>query len=268
VGVNDPDREPMRITAMAGRRVVLITGASSGIGRALAGAYLRQDAIVGVCGRDRNRVASVCAGRVNARPLIFDTRNREAATQAVKEFDDETGGIDLAILNAGTHQATDAAHFDAAVFADVMAVNYGGLVNCLQPVLAGMKSRRRGQIALMGSVAGFCGLPNAGAYCASKSAIMRLAESLRVELAAVGIDIRLVLPGFVDTPLTQKNDFPMPFLMDVEAAAERIHRGLEGRRFEIAFPRRLVWLMRLLSILPRPLFFLVTKRLLPANRAI
>lgn len=251
---------------MANNKTVLITGASSGIGYALAKRYLAQGANVGLCGRDKERLSDASAGNARAYPLVFDVTDMAGTITSIEGFERAAGPIDIAILNAGTHKATDAASFDTGVYRLIMDVNYFGVVNCLSPIIAAMKKRRAGVIAFMGAAAGLAGLPAAGAYCASKAAVMRIAETMRTELKTFNIDVKLILPGFVDTPLTRRNEFPMPFLIDVEEAARRIEKGLSSRRFEIAFPRRLVWLLRFYSLLPRPLYFRLARRFLPRDR--
>lgn len=126
-----------------------------------------------------------------------------------------------------------------------------------------MTARRRGHIAVISSVAGFGGLPTSAAYGATKAGLINLCEALKPEYDLAGIKLQIVNPGFVRTPLTDKNDFPMPFLMEPEAAAAALMRGLQSNRFEITFPRRLSWTLKLLQVLPYPLYFAVTRRLLP-----
>lgn len=247
-------------------KTVLITGASSGIGAAMARRYIDSGAIVGVCGRDKERVQSVCDGDSRALPLIFDVTNAAACSEAIGKFEAFAGAIDLAILNAGFHLSTDAAAFNVDMCKQIMEINYVGALNSLAPIIETMKRQGRGTIAMMGSAAGIIGMPNAGAYCASKAAIVRMTEALRVELKAFNIDVRLITPGFIDTPLTRRNDFPMPFLMPVEEAAAIIERGLAGKRYEIAFPWRLVWALTLAALLPRSVYFRLAQRLLPAQR--
>lgn len=261
-------RQQKRINDMIKYKSVLITGASSGIGKALAYRYLEMGARVGICGRNEKRIADVCADHPRAYPLKFDTTDQEAVDAAFQEFTRLAGPMDLAILNAGDHRATDGVSFSASEYEHLMNVNYVGTLNCLEPSISIMREQKTGTIAIMGSVAGYKGLPNAGAYCASKAALMRLAETLRTELAIVGIDVRLISPGFVKTPLTAQNEFPMPFLMEVDDAADRVVNGLSKKRFEIAFPRRLAWPLRLLSMVPASLYFSVTKNILPDKRKI
>ena len=255
-----------RKNEMESPNAIIISGASSGIGAALARRYIEDGATVGVCGRNRDRVLSVCGAAPRAIPLVFDVTDPAACETAVKNFEEEAGALDLAILNAGYHLATDAAAFDLETCKRIMEINYFGALNCLAPTIEAMKTRRRGIIAMMGSAAATIGLPNAGAYCSSKSAVARITETLRVELRAFNIDVRLITPGFVDTPLTARNEFPMPFLMPVEEAAALIERGLSSKSYEISFPRRLIWGLRLASLLPRALYFKLAERLLPSER--
>lgn len=245
---------------------IIITGASSGIGKALALFYLDKGASVSVCGRDEAKLREIYNGHPKATPLVFDVTDHETTVSRLSEHLRSIGSVDLAILNAGDHRPTDAADFSAGDYEHLMRVNYFGALNCLEPIIKSMSPQRSGTIALMGSLAGYTGLSHAGAYSASKAAVMRLAETLRVELECVGIDVRLISPGFVKTPLTDKNEFPMPFLMSQEKAVQRIYRGLEKNGFEIAFPFRLALMLRILSLLPKPLYFRALKGMLRDNR--
>ncbi len=236
-------------------KIVWITGASSGIGAALARVYLDRGATVGVCGRNAEALAALCAGNPRARPYSFDILDAHAGDQAFADFVSEVGVPDLAILNAGTHKPTPMKRFSREDAAFILGTNLQGLFNTFEPVVATMMAHKQGQIAIVGSVAGYHGLPFAGVYSATKAAVARFTETAHMELKLYGIDVRLIAPGFVRTPLTDKNDFPMPFLMEAPAAAERIRKGLEGKGFEITFPKRLSWMLKLIAILPRWMSF-------------
>jgi NAD(P)-dependent dehydrogenase (short-subunit alcohol dehydrogenase family) len=176
------------------------------------------------------------------------------------------GPIDLAVLNAGTWNVVKLDDFEPTAFRASMDVNYLGVVNGIAAVLPGMLARGRGHIAVVSSVAGYRGLPKAAAYGPTKAALINLVESLRPELEARGITISLVSPGFVETPMTSVNKFPMPFLMPVERAAERMLGGLVKGRYEIVFPRRLAYGMKLLRLLPNAVFFWIVRNFIFRRR--
>jgi short-subunit dehydrogenase len=243
---------------------VWITGASSGIGRAVALRYAANGAQVAASARSAAALAQLAAepaagGRIRAYPV--DVTARAAMVATVARIDAELGPIDLAILNAGTHEPVDGRRFDAAVFDRLIAVNLGGAINGLHAVLPGMVARRAGHVALVASVAGYGGLPTAAAYGATKAALINLAEALKLELDAVGVRLSLVNPGFVRTPLTDRNEFPMPALMEVDAAARALIRGLARGGFEVTFPRRFTLAMKLLRLLPYRLYFPLVARI-------
>ena len=224
---------------------VLVTGASSGLGRALAEAYAGPGRRLTLLGRDDARLAAVAAA-VAARGAeavthAVDVRDA-AAMAAVIDAADDARALDLVVANAGIAAAADPG--------EVLAVNVLGVWHTLVPALARMGGRGRGQLALVSSLAGRRGLPAAGPYCASKAAVRVLAESLRLDWGPRGVRVSAIVPGFVDTPLTRRNAFAMPWRLDAAAAAQRIRRGLERDRAEIVFPRRLAIAVRLLTFLP------------------
>lgn len=257
------------MTGQNGKRTAWITGASTGIGRALALRLARDGWHVVVSARSADTLAEVAeaaralAGAVE--PLPLDVTEREAVTAAAADIVGRHGAIDLAIFNAGTHKPVSASALHSDDFRTLMEINFLGAVNGLEAVLPAMRARGKGHIALVASVAGYAGLPTAAAYGASKAALINMAEALKPELDQAGIKLQIVNPGFVRTPLTDRNEFPMPFLMEVDEAAERFARGLESDRFEIVFPRRLAWSLKLLRLLPYRLFFALTRRMLPKD---
>ncbi|MDW8443700.1 MAG: SDR family NAD(P)-dependent oxidoreductase [Acetobacteraceae bacterium] len=235
-----------------------ITGASSGIGRQLAVELVRRGWTVAVTARRAEELArlagEVPSGRILPAPA--DVTEAEALAQAVREVEGRAGRpIALAVLNAGTYLPDSAERFDLASFALQVKVNLLGTANALAAVMPAMIARRCGQIGIVSSVAGYRGLPRAIAYGATKAALIAMSESLKFDLDRAGVMITLVNPGFVKTPLTDKNDFPMPFLMPVERAAERIAEGLARGRFEVAFPWRFVAILKTMRVLPYALYF-------------
>ena len=235
---------------------VWITGASMGIGEALARRLARDGAEVVASARSADRLwalADGSGGRIVPWPL--DITDAVAVAAAVAGIEAARGPIDVAVLNAGTHQPVTAAEFTAEGLRRLMEINLFGAAACLEALMPRMIARGRGRIAVVASVAGYRGLPTGAYYGASKAALINLAESLKFDLDRAGVTLQVVDPGFVRTPLTDRNEFPMPFLISAELAAERIASGLTSSRFEIAFPRPFVWIMKLLRLLPYRLYF-------------
>ncbi|GLK80838.1 SDR family NAD(P)-dependent oxidoreductase [Methylopila turkensis] len=239
--------------------VAWVTGASSGIGRAVALELARAGVTVAATARRADPLQSLkeeaagFGGRVAAYP--GDVTERDGIADVAGRIADELGPIDLAILNAGAFIPVRAAPFDVDAFHRTFDVNLGGTVNCLGAVLPAMTSRRGGKVVLVASVTGYGGLPTSAAYGATKAALINLAESLKFDLDALGVGIQLVNPGFVDTPATQKNAFRMPALLPVDEAARRIVEGIGRGGFEITFPKRFTYALKLLRLLPYPAYF-------------
>ncbi len=257
-------------SSMADRpgRLVWLIGASSGIGAALAGELVSAGYRIAVSARRAERLRALAVG-VTATEDTFgvfpvDVTDAAAVGACVDAIEARMGPIDIAIVNAGDYTPMALEAFDAQLFRRLMEVNYMGAVNCLAALLPVMIPRRAGQILVTASIAGYRGLPLAAPYSASKAATINLAEALQPELRKQGVRIRLINPGFVDTPLTRKNNFRMPFLMTPAAAAQRVVKSLERDTFEIAFPRRFAWLMKLLRCMPYRLFFPLVKRITKA----
>ena len=247
------------MTARAPRPgVAWITGASSGIGAALARRLAADGWTVAATARDEAALAELAMtasgpGGVHAMP--GDVTDPAAMERLVERIEAELGPLDLAVLNAGVYLPVDGANLDRALFERSIAVNLNGTVNTLIPVVAAMRPRRAGRIAVVSSVAGYRGLPTSAAYGATKAGLINLVESLKFDLDPLGIRLQLVTPGFVDTPATRANPFPMPHLVSVEVAADRIAAGLAGESFEITFPRRFTFQLKFLRMLPYALYF-------------
>ena len=240
-------------------RVAWVTGSGKGIGRAVALALAAEGWRVAVSARTAADLdVLVREAPVGAiAPFVLDVTDPLATAAVIARVNAEMGPIALAILNAGTHRPTPLAGFSASDLAALIDVNLMGVAHGLAALLAAPTPAR--DIAVVASLAGYRGLPRAAAYGASKAAVINLIEALKPEADQAGIRLRLINPGFVATPLTDLNDFPMPFLISAEAAADYILRGLAGGRFEIAFPYRFAWIMKLLRILPAGLFFRITR---------
>lgn len=242
-----------------------IVGASSGIGRALALEQARAGRTVVASARRADMLkalaceADALAGSIH--PLPLDITQAKAVTTTVAHIEAQIAPIGTAILCAGTYVHDRATAIKAAHVKGTMNLNFFGAVQAIETLLPRMIARGGGRIVAVASLAGYRGLPHAAAYGASKAALISYCESLRPELMRSGVVMQVVCPGFVETPLTDRNDFPMPFLMPVGAAVRAIQRGLTSRRFEIAFPRRLAWPMKLLRILPYWAFFVITGRM-------
>lgn len=238
--------------------VAWITGASSGIGAALAWRLAADGWTVVATARDEVALADVSAGAPgpgSVRAFSGDVTAPAAMERLVGRIEAELGPIALAVLNAGVYLPVDGANLDRALFERSIAVNLNGTINTLIPLVAAMRPRRAGRIAVVSSVAGYRGLPTSAAYGATKAGLINLVESLRFDLDPLGIRLQLVTPGFVDTPATRANPFPMPHLVSVDAAADRIAAGLAGNAFEITFPRRFTFQLKVLRMLPYALYF-------------
>lgn len=247
--------------------IVWITGASSGIGRALALRMAREGHRVVASARRaeeleklRNEAAGA-KGSITAYPL--DTTKPEDVKSVVAQIEREMGPIATAVLCAGTYEPVLARELTAEKARPVFELNFMGTVNCLEALIEPMRARKAGRIAMVASLAGYFGLPTSAIYGGSKAALINMAEALRPDLSLDGIKLQIVNPGFVKTPLTDKNEFPMPFLMEVDDAVDAFYRGLQSDRFEITFPRRFSLILRLVQMLPYRLSLALTGKTMP-----
>lgn len=244
--------------------VAWITGASTGIGRALALRLAAEGCTVAASARGEDdlksleREAENLAGSIVAVPL--DVTDAAAIAAARDRIVADLGPPDLCVLNAGTYIPVDAQKLKAEDFRIQVDVNLMGTVHMLEAVIPGMVERKSGRIAVVGSVSGYRGLRTASAYGATKAALINMCEALYMELGDHGIAVQIVNPGFVKTPLTDKNEFAMPFLMPVDKAVEQFYRGLLTNRFEITFPKRFTWMLKFAGILPYALYLPLVSR--------
>lgn len=231
---------------------VVITGASGGIGRALAVAYAAPGVVLHLFGRNPERLErcaeAVAAAGGTARTHLVDVCDAARMTEALSAID-SASPIDLLVANAGISAGTKGGAESPEQIRAVFGVNLDGVLNTVLPILPAMRARRSGQVAIVSSVAGFRGIAGAPAYCASKAAVRVWGEGLRGEAAADGVAVNVICPGFVETAMTGANGFPMPFLIDAGRAARTIKRGLARNQGRITFPWQMAivgWLLRAL----------------------
>ena len=237
---------------------IWLTGASTGIGRAVALELASRGAICGLTARNEESLQKlrqeIEARGGNALVLPGDVTDGDRMKAIASEFRAQLGEIDILIANAGTHVFTKPEQFDAKEYLSLMDLNFGGMVRCIEAVLPAMLKRGSGHVVGVASLAGYRGMPRAAAYGASKAAMINFLESIRFHTARRGVKVTVVNPGFVRTPLTDKNDFQMPFLIDADRAARIICSGIAREKDEISFPIPFNWAIKLLRILPYPIY--------------
>lgn len=235
---------------------ILITGATSGIGRQLALDYLTENHEVWAVGRNQEALTELA--NIGIHTGRVDLENREESLQWFGSLQ----ALDLAILNAGTCEYIDMPDFDSELFMRVMRANVESMAISTEGVLPLLQKSARPHLVGVGSSAAYLPLPRAEAYGASKAAVAYLMKTLAITLSPQKIAVSLVCPGFVKTPLTDRNDFPMPFLISTEQASSYIRKGIAKRKPEIHFPKRFTWPMKAFSLLPQGLWKILGKKLI------
>ncbi|MGB7399289.1 SDR family oxidoreductase [Castellaniella sp.] len=247
---------------MATGQRVFITGASSGIGAALARQYASHGAVLGLVGRRQDALQQVLAGLPGQghQLYVLDVRDRDALHSAALDFL-QAGPVDRVLACAGISVGTltDESE-DFAVFQNVIDINLLAMVATFEPFLASMRARRQGVLVGIGSVSGVRGLPGAGAYSASKAAVRAYCESLRIELHGSGVQVVTIAPGFIATPMTAQNPYRMPFLMPVDRFAQQAMRAIEARDRYRVLPWQMAWVSRLLPLVPDAVYDAVAAR--------
>ena len=246
---------------------ILISGANSGIGRALAIEYAKEGVNLFLCARNLEKlqqVKKICQElKANVVIKSLDVRDKAKVADFISEIE-EKYSIDLVFANAGISAGTSDGAEDIDQIEQIFATNVNGVLNLINPVIAAMQKRKSGQIAIISSLAGFRGLPSSPAYSASKAAVRVYGEALRGNLANFGIKVNVICPGYVKTPMTDANDFYMPFLMNDVIAAKIIKNGVAKNKSRIAFPFPLyflVWFASLLSTkITDPIFARLPKK--------
>lgn len=235
------------------KRIIFITGASSGLGKALAEIYATHSVHLCLCGRNQSRLyetAAICREKgAEVSTYLFDVTEASSAQEAILDAE-AMGGIDLLIANAGISGGVLGEAEDSEETRQVFKTNINGVINTVLPALERMRRRGKGQIAIISSIAGYRGLPSAPAYSASKACVKAWGEALRGWVRAEGVNVSVVCPGFIKTPLTDVNRFKMPFLMAPEKAAQKIQKGIRKNKAIIALPWPMAFAGWLMSALP------------------
>jgi short-subunit dehydrogenase len=237
-------------------RAVFITGASGGLGAALARLYAAQGATVGLFARRQEALDALAATLPPGRTVVYagDVRAADVLANAAADFIARHGPPDVVIANAGISQGALTQRDDLPTFRAIFDTNVVGIVNTFAPFVAAMRASRTGALVGIASVAGFRGLPGSGAYSASKAAAIAYLESLRIEERDTGVAVLTMCPGYIATAMTARNPYPMPFLLDADEAARRIARAIERRQKFYVLPWPMAMIGAALRMLPRPLY--------------
>jgi short-subunit dehydrogenase len=246
---------------MTEKKIIWITGASSGIGKALAIKFAEKGWIVAASARRENLLEDLNKFNSNIYSFPLDVTEIENCKLVANKIIEKFGGIDICVFGTGMHDPKSEKRFNLNKIREIMEVNYFGTMNSINSIYEYFSKKKNGQISIISSVAGYRGLPAAGAYCASKAALTSYAESLNFDMKMKNVRVSLISPGFIKTPMTDQNDFPMPMIKSPEFAANEIFKGLtEKKSFEIHFPKAFTYFLKFLQILPSSIYFkLVSK---------
>ena len=237
-------------------KTIWITGASSGIGKALAIKFAQEGWKVAISARRENLLKEISKSQNNIDYFPLDVTDIEKCKTVFNDVKKKLGDVNISVFCTGIHDPKSEKKLNLEKVRKIMEVNFFGAVNSINAVYDYYKDKKSGQISIVSSVAGYRGLPAAGAYCASKSALSSFAESLYFDFKRDNVRISLVSPGFIKTPMTDQNDFPMPMIKSPEFAAEQMFKGLtKSNGFEIHFPKTFTFLMKIIQILPNWLYF-------------
>ena len=246
---------------MEDKKVIWITGASTGIGRALAIKFAEKGWIVAASARRENLLKELNQINKNIYPFPLDVTNIDQCKIVSKNILEQFKNIEICVFCTGMHDPKSEKEFNLEKIRKIMEVNYFGVMNSINSIYSYYNNKKSGQISIVSSVAGYRGLPAAGAYCASKSALTSFTESLHFEMRKKNVRVSLISPGFIKTPMTDQNDFPMPMIKSPEFAAEQIYSGLiKKNSFEIHFPKAFTFIMKILRILPNSVYFWLVEK--------
>ena len=241
---------------------IWITGASSGIGRALALKFANEGWQVAASARRESLLNEISELNENISSFPLDVTNKDDCKETFELIKNKYQNIDICFFSTGTWDPKKEKEIDVDQMKKVMEVNFFGTLNCIKAVEKYFREKNSGHISIVSSIAGYRGLPNSTGYGASKAALNNFAESLYFDFGRYNVRVSLVSPGFIKTPMTDKNEFKMPFLKTAEFAADKIYKGLiNGSSFEIDFPKELTLILKFLKILPDSLYFKIIKKL-------
>lgn len=245
-------------------RTALITGASSGLGRGLALWFARRGTRVFAVARRQANLAALAeearAAGTTIEPVELDVSRADETVERIRQIDADCGGLDLVVANAGVGTPTNGRHFAWERAKQVLDVNVTGAAATVSAVLPQMVERNKGHVVGVSSLAAFRGLPKNAAYSGSKAFLHIFMESLRVDLRGTGVRVTCIYPGFVKSEMTAQNDFPMPFVLETEDAVERMGKAIARGETVVAFPWQITTAIRLLRVMPNPLFDTVTRK--------
>jgi len=242
------------------QKKIWVTGASTGIGKAVAEKFSKEGWKVAISARREELLKNIAQDN-NIFDYPLDVTNEKKVDEVFKKILEDFKSIDLCIFNAGTYEPKLEKEISKEQIRKTMEVNFFGVVNCIKAVEKYFKNKKNGHISIVSSIAGYRGLPNSSGYGPSKAAVSNLAESLYFDFKKDNVKISLISPGFIKTPMTDKNEFRMPFIKSPEFAAEKIYNGLvKSNSFEITFPKQLTTIFKLFKILPNRIYlFLISK---------
>jgi len=235
---------------------IWITGASTGIGKALAIKFADEGWNVAVSARRENLLVDLCKSHSKIHSFPLDVISLENSKATFENIIKKLNNIDICVFATGIYDPNTEKEINIKKMEEVMKVNFFGTANCIKAVEKDFKEKRKGHIAVVSSVAGYGGLPNSSGYGPSKAALINLAESLYFDFKKYNVRISLISPGFIKTPMTDKNKFKMPFIKSADFAANKIYNGLvKSNNFEITFPKELTLIMKIFKILPYKIYF-------------
>ncbi len=247
---------------MTDKKTIWITGGSTGIGKALAIKFANEGWNVAISARRESLLNEISDNNKNIESFPLDVTDKTKCKEIFNIIKKKFGDIDVCFFSTGTWDPKKERNIDVDQIENVFKVNFFGTLNSIKAVEEHFKNKKEGIITIVSSIAGYRGLPNSSGYGPSKSALNNLAESLYFDFGRSNVRICLVSPGFIKTPMTDKNDFKMPFLKSTEFAAEKIYDGLINKNvFEIHFPKSLTLIFKFLSFLPSKIYFKLIRKM-------